>query len=101
MSYKTTILGDSPAIFAEFEEASGSSVKDSSANQHNGVFSGVPSHQQPPLINDVTSYSVGLAGSFQYADFPAIAAYAAAANHFTAEAWIKTSDTTDIMLVCN
>jgi len=87
-AYNTTILGDSPILYATLDDTSGTSCVDSSTTAHNGTYTGSPTKSVAPLIK--TGTSVTFSGSGQYAEFTSVAAYTFSGS-LSCEAWIKTS----------
>jgi large repetitive protein len=88
--YAATVLGDNPAAYWRFGEASGNVGADSSPNLLGGAFSGTVTHGALGAINDSDTAATldGATGYFSSG------ASEPSPSTFSAEAWFKTTSTT-------
>lgn len=88
MSYSAEVLADSPLVYWRLGEASGTSAADASGNGRTGTYSGTYTQGVTGLLtgDSNTAVTLGANGLVTVADTTDLSA-------FTAEAWIKTTDT--------
>lgn len=96
MTYDTEVLADSPAVYWEHDEASGTTMTDTSGNGRNGTYT-APTLAQTSLLSSDASTAVALTGSTSQGQI----AYASWMNSgsITIEAWVqKTGSTAGVIM---
>lgn len=87
--YDEVVLADAPVVFFRCQEASGSTMTDSSGNGHDGTWVDSPTFQAAPITDQDGDHSVGItwAGG-EYGDFTSsIGSLPSGANPRTIECW--------------
>lgn len=102
MSYQTTILADSPVVYYEHEEASGTTMSDAGANSLDGSYagSGITYEVDGPLQGE-DSDAITLDGATGNGSYVSLATTNRPGYPFCLEAWVKPNSATqaDVVLL--
>lgn len=87
--YKTVVLGDSPLLYYRLDEASGTTVTDSSPNAHTGTYDGAVTLGATGALTTDTDTAISLPGtSTAYVASPSLTLSGA----FSLEAWVNPAN---------
>lgn len=92
MSYLSTVLADNPIAYYRLDEASGSTITDSSGNGRNGTTHGSIVYSASGALTNDSDSAMGFDGSTTYISIPTIA-FPTGASAWTVEGWAKVDVT--------